>query len=200
MKRWTLGSKKPGARSTTLPSNAIIVSISIIFIAAAALCVVGPDYITPSTSVLNFANTKRDLSGPTYTISKAFWTSGSRFGIIAFALTPLVVLLALKAPPIALLAWRPLTHLYFDKLATFHKAVAWLIWGLTTIHVALWTVQLFYDKRNGDAVWFIAWTSYRFIFGAIAYASMTAIIVLSLKPIRKSGYEVSSRIALEADD
>jgi hypothetical protein len=156
------------------------------------LCLVGADYISPSSSIFNFSTSfrKRATSSPSYTINKAFWTMGSRFGYMAFALMPLVVLLALKAPPFALLAIRGFTYLFSDKLAILHRASAWLIWAVTTVHVALWTVQLFEDSRNGKPVWFVIWLSYRFIFGCIAYGAMTAVMVFSLRPFRKNKYEV----------
>lgn len=97
----------------------------------------------------------------------------------------------MKSPPVAILAWRGLAHLYSDKLATFHKVTAWMVWGATTAHVALWTVQLFMDKRNGSAAWFAMWTNYRFVAGAVAYAAMTGVMVASFRIVRQKQYEVS---------
>ncbi|WRT70084.1 uncharacterized protein IL334_007078 [Kwoniella shivajii] len=186
--------KSGGARGMALPSNSALMSIGIITIISCVLVVIGSDYIKPSSSTFNFSSSfrKRASSIP-YSISKSWWTSGSRFGFTAFALMPLTVLFALKAPPIAIFALRAFTHIYSDKLALFHRATAWIVWGFTTIHVALWTVQLFQDQQKGRAVWFLIWNSYRFIFGCVAYAAMTAVMVLSLKPVRKNSYEVSSQ-------
>ena len=192
MRRTTIGSQKPGARNRSLPSNNVLVGVAVIAIATIVLSIIGSDYIAPSTSVLDFATLplRRDTN-PAYTISKAFWTSGSRLGDMAFSLMPLVVLLALKSPPIAVLSLRALTHLWADKLAIIHRAVAWLIWALTTIHVILWTIQLFRDQLNGKAAWISMWSSYRFIFGCVAYGALTAVMLFSLRPVRKARYEVS---------
>nr|KIR88182.1 ferric-chelate reductase [Cryptococcus tetragattii IND107] len=187
MRRKGLGSKD-GRRGTILPSNNILLSIAFLIVLSVVLCVVGYDYINPSSATLNFASYQKRGFVP-YGISKAFWTLGNRFGYMAFAMTPLVVLFALKAPPFAFLSLRPLTHLYNDKLALFHRAAAWLVWSFTTVHTILWTIQLFRDKRDGRAVWFTIWNSYHFIFGCIAYGLMTAVMVLSLKPVRKHGFE-----------
>ncbi|WVR09550.1 hypothetical protein IAU60_006619 [Kwoniella sp. DSM 27419] len=192
VRRRPFGSKRNGgARGRALPSNSVLLSVSILAIVPCVLSVIGADYITPSSSVLNFASSFRKRASIGYTINKAWWTSGSRFGFIAFAMIPLVTLFALKASPVAVFALRPFTHIFSDKLAIFHKTAAWLVWIFTSLHVALWTVQLFQDQRNGKAVWFYIWDSYRFIFGCVAYGMMTAVMVLSLKPVRKGSYEVS---------
>lgn len=194
MRRHTIGSKKPGGRGRTLPSNSILTFIALIFVVSCAFCVIGADYVNPSSSVLDFSTSfrrKRASSSPSYTIQKSYWTSGSRFGFIAFALTPLVVLFALKSPPFAVLSLKMLSELHADKLMTFHRASAWLVWLFTTVHVVLWTLQLFYDSYNGRAVWFYLWGNYRFLFGCVAYGCMCGVMVLSLRPIRKHGYEVS---------
>ncbi|WVW86333.1 hypothetical protein I302_108377 [Kwoniella bestiolae CBS 10118] len=190
MRRKPVGRKSAGgARGMALPSNGAIISIGIMTAVAVVLALIGADYINPNSSTLNFADSFRKRASIGYTINKAWWTTGSRFGFMAFALMPLVVLLALKAPPIAIFAMRGFTHLYSDKLALFHRAAAWIVWGFTTVHVVLWTVQLFQDQQKGRAVWFLIWNSYRFIFGCVAYAAMTAVMVLSLKPLRKNSYE-----------
>lgn len=191
VRRRTLGSQKGGSQaSRVLPSNGLIIMMATVIIAVLALCVVGPDYISPSTFVLNYGSTKkRALTSPVFTINKSFWSSGSRFGDMAFALLPLVVLLALKSPPVALLANRVVAQIYADKMAIFHRASAWLVWFITTIHVVLWTIQLFQDSYNGSSTWIALWTNYRFICGAAAYLFMCLVMVLSLRPIRKKGYE-----------
>ncbi|WVO24711.1 uncharacterized protein IAS62_006081 [Cryptococcus decagattii] len=154
MRRKGLGTKD-GRRGTILPSNNILLSIAFLIALSVVLCLVGYDYINPSSATLNFASYQKRGFVP-YGISKAFWTLGNRFGYMAFAMTPLVVLFALKAPPFAFLSLRPLTHLYNDKLALFHRAAAWLVWSFTTVHTILWTIQLFKDKRDGRAFFYIA--------------------------------------------
>lgn len=193
MRRHTIGSKKPGRRNRALPSNGLILTFVLIAVITLVFSLIGSDYIAPASSVLDFSTsfTKRLVSptSPTGTIGKSWWTLGSRFGFMAFALTPLVVLFALKTTPANLLAWRPLAHLHSDKLQMLHRATAWLVWALTTAHVVLWTIQLFKDQRNGKPTWIFIWNSYRFIFGCVAYAAMTAVMVFSLRPVRKNRYE-----------
>lgn len=198
MRRATFGGKR-GSRARSLPSNNVLVMVLVLTVMSCALCVIGPDYIRPSATVLNFAATRKRAdqlnNGPLYTIGKTFWTSGSRFGDMAFALMPLVVLFALKSPPVNVLSLRALTQLFSDKLASLHKGVAWLVWIFTTVHVALWTVKLFQDERNGRAMWFLMFTNYRFIAGCAAYGLMTAMMVLSLKVVRKNRFEVNRLMA-----
>lgn len=191
-----LGKKR---RPKVLPSNAQIASIAVIGALSAALCVVGADYIAAGSSTWDLGSsfTKRaaasNLALPNYNISKTWWTSGSRFGLIAFALMPLVVLFALKAPPFALLALRAFTHLHADKLALLHRWTGRIVWLFTTLHVALWTVELFKDSRNdgtGRSVWNVAWLYSKFIWAVVGYAGMTGLIVLSIKSIRKRVYEL----------
>nr|ODO04175.1 ferric-chelate reductase [Cryptococcus depauperatus CBS 7855] len=185
IRRKAFGRPSNGRRGMVLPSNNIMVSIAILVAIPVALTLVGPDYVKPKLSVFNY--TKRAFVP--YTINKAFWTSGNRFGDMAFALIPLVVLFALKAPPFAVFCLRPFTHLFHDKLVLFHRVAAWLVWAITTVHVILWTIQLFKDQHDGKAVWFTMWHNYRFVFGCIAYGLMTALMVASLKPARKHAYE-----------
>lgn len=176
-------------------SNGALLVSAIFIIFPLVLCVVGADYLPPSTSLFAFAKraVAETTSAPSYQIDKSFWTSGARFGLIAFALLPLVVLFALKAPPIAIFSLRPFTHLFSDKLAALHRTAAWLVWIVTSAHVGLWTAQLFIDTRgdgSGRKVWFVVWLKWRFIFGAVAYGFMTAVMILSLRPVRKHRYEV----------
>lgn len=190
-----LGKKR---RPKVMPSNAQIASIAVVGALSALLCVVGADYIAAGSSTwdLGTSFTKRassNLALPNYNISKTWWTSGSRFGLIAFALMPLVVLFALKAPPFALLALRAFTHLHADKLALLHRWTGRIVWLFTTLHVALWTVELLKDSRNdgsGRSVWDVAWLYSKFIWAVVGYAGMTGLIVLSIKSIRKRVYEL----------
>ncbi|CCO27650.1 hypothetical protein BN14_01635 [Rhizoctonia solani AG-1 IB] len=128
---------------------------------------------------------------PEYTIPKAWWTAGGRTGIIAFALFPLCVLFALKAPPFALFALPFTTQMHFDKLALLHRWSGRIIWIITTIHVATWGVQLGRDGRHGKGgiAWDYVWVYPLFIYGLIGYILMTLLVVLSLSPIRTHRYE-----------
>ena len=191
IRRYVLGSKRPGSKNRALPSNNINVTLALIAIVTIILSLIGADYVVPSSSVLDFSTSFRKRgTNPGYTINKSLWTLGSRFGFMAFALMPLVVLFALKAAPVAILSIKWFTDVHHDKLAMLHRGVAWLIWFITTAHVVLWTVQLFQDQYNGKATWiYLISTNYRFICGCVAYFFMTALMVLSLRPVRKNRYE-----------
>ncbi|BEI83758.1 hypothetical protein CcaverHIS002_0403620 [Cutaneotrichosporon cavernicola] len=195
-------------RAYALPSVSTLLVGAAVGATAIVLSIVGDDYIAPALHTFQFAkrgsvatNTlaKRVwIGGPMDSsllvqnnISKSGWTLGNRFGFMAFAMLPLVVLLAAKAPPFAIFSWKWFTHLYSDKLISFHRAAGWLVWGLTTAHVVFWTIQLFKDKdrHTQRAMWFTAFQIYRFTAGCIAYGLMTLMVVLSQRPVRKSGYE-----------
>lgn len=185
-------------KSLIFSSNAQITSIVFVGVLSALLCVIGDDYIARSTPLWDLGSSFSKRAGSTvqqlnYNISKSWWTSGNRFGLIAFAMFPLVVLFALKAPPFALLALRAFTHLHADKLMLLHRWTGRIIWLFTALHVALWSVQLFKDGRNdgtGRSVWVVAFIYSKFIWGVVGFVGMTGLIVLSFKVVRKRVYEL----------
>ncbi|KAF9815300.1 hypothetical protein IEO21_04663 [Rhodonia placenta] len=165
----------PHRQPLPLPSNAQILTLTVLVIATMALAFVGPDYFAPGSRIWN-----------------AWWTSGNRTGLIAFALFPLCVLLALKAPPFAVLALPFVAQLHFDKLAWIHKWIGRLIWLLSALHVALWSVQLLVEKRSstGQFVYTYAFQYRNFIYGWIAFGVMTLLVASSFRPIRQLHYEL----------
>jgi hypothetical protein len=194
--RWALRRRTIGKRNirrkgdtrlqpTTLPSNSQILCLAVIFIGSMLFCFVGPDYIAPGLKVWQFYRRgetgsslhidKRESFNidlftqwqPQYTINKAWWTAGGRTGLLAFALFPLCVLFALKAPPFALFAISFMVQYYFDKLAWLHRWTGRLIWFITALHVALWSIQLARDERTGGdtPAYNYAWMYQKFIFG-----------------------------------
>ena len=128
---------KPHKQPYSLPSNAQIFTLTALLIGALLLTFFGPDYFAPGSTLWTLQKfpsattnlSKRrdyDMSAflqyqPQYTIPKAWWTSGDRTGLIAFALYPLVVVLALKAHPFAILSSPLFLQLFFDKLALVHR-------------------------------------------------------------------------------
>ncbi|VDB82989.1 unnamed protein product [Peniophora sp. CBMAI 1063] len=182
-----------------LPSNAQLAALAAIVVSTICFMLVGPDYIAPDASLWSWHRKRAEdytLSTfyylqPQYTIDKAFWTTGGRAGLIAFALFPLTVLFALKAPPFALFANPWTINVHFDKLAWLHRWSGRLIWAVTTIHVVLWSVQLALDTRTGTntAAYHYAWGYSKFIYAWIAYALLTALVILSLRPFRERFYE-----------
>ncbi|KAF9500837.1 hypothetical protein BDN71DRAFT_1380914 [Pleurotus eryngii] len=195
--------KKRGTRPQpkSLPSNGQILCMIVLFVTVLLLCFVGPDYVGRSHSSI-FA--RRDGRRPAYSISdfihlqpqyqinKAWWTSGNRTGVLAFALLPLCVLFALKAPPFALFAIPFTTQFYFDKLSWLHRWSGRLIWMVSALHVLLWSVQLSLDRREGTGVvpYVYIWRYPKFIYGWTAFMTMTALIGLSTSSLRKQYYQV----------
>jgi Ferric reductase like transmembrane component len=177
----------PYKQPLSLPSNAQLLSLATLYIATFSLCFLGPDYIAPGTHVwdlkrhiaargththldarIDRALTTSTISQSRYTISKAWWTAGGRTGTMAFALIPLCILFALKSPPFALFSLPFLIQIYNDKLAFLHRWAGRLIWLVTTLHVALWGMQLSRDKRstdNSSSVWLFAFQYDKFVFG-----------------------------------
>lgn len=90
----------------------------------------------------------------------------SRAGLIAFALLPLCIFLALGMPPFALCAL-PVVEIHFGKLMWLHSWSARLIWLFATFHVTLWSVQLFKDRQeySGNLAYQIIWQHREFIYG-----------------------------------
>ncbi|KZT09452.1 uncharacterized protein LAESUDRAFT_756413 [Laetiporus sulphureus 93-53] len=195
----------PHQQPLPLPSNAQIITLTSIVIVTLILAFAGPDYIAPESTASNAQNTssvpltKRSVNVsaltqyvPDYTIGKAWWTSGNRTGLIAFALFPLCVLLALKAPPFAVLALPFVIQLHFDKLAWLHRWIGRLIWFFSALHVIFWSVQLAIERRSstGKVLYTYPWDYINFIYGWIAFGFMTVLVVLSLRPIRRLHYEI----------
>ncbi|KAI0322223.1 hypothetical protein OF83DRAFT_1049810 [Amylostereum chailletii] len=195
-------SGQPHKQPIPLPSNAQILCLSILVVAAFAIMTVGPDYIAPTTTLWQSRRSSDiyarayNLSDyyryqPQYTIPKAWWTAGGRAGLVAFALFPLCVLFALKAPPFAIFANPFLTDLHFDKLMWLHRWSGRLIWLVTAIHTALWSVQLARDKRagTGKSAYVYAWQYPKFIYAWTAFGLLTVLVILSFRPFRDRYYE-----------
>lgn len=171
---------EPHRQPSSLPSNAQLLCLCLLFLATAALSVAGPDYIAPGLKLWKFSRRSTDpnpgvayndssFQQPQYTIWKAWWTSAGRTGLIAFALLPLCVLFALKAPPFAIFALPFMIQLHFDKLSSLHRWSGRLIWLMSALHVALWTVQLVTEHRQstGKMALKYAWIEVRFVCGWI---------------------------------
>lgn len=94
-------------------------------------------YATYNDPLLSVSNTG---------IHRNLWTSADRIGMIAFALTPLVVTLAMKMWPFAAFAVPFLMSYEFDKTIMYHRWIGIITWTLSTAHTALWIVQLIKDK------------------------------------------------------
>jgi len=162
----------------SLPPNGQLLCLAVLPVAVLGLSFIGPDYISPTSILSKFGRSIETRSEspsfykqfqPQYTIHKAWWTVGGRTGIVAFAVLPLCILFALKAPPFALFALPFTTQIHFDKLAWLHRWSGRLIWFITSIHVATWSIQLFIDHREGTGkmAYKYAWLHKQFVFGWI---------------------------------
>ncbi|EMD38386.1 hypothetical protein CERSUDRAFT_113545 [Gelatoporia subvermispora B] len=196
---------QPHRQPLSLPSNAQLLTLSLLIIAALAVAFAGPDYIAPGANLWSLdskptVQSRRPQSydtsdftpfQPQYNVGKTWWSSGNRTGLVAFALLPLCILLALKAPPFALFASPITIQLHFDKLAWLHQWTGRLVWFFSALHVAFWSVELAKDRRvdTGKIAYTYAWQYDKFLFGWTAFAVMTLLILLSLKPIRQRHYE-----------
>ncbi|KAH9946045.1 uncharacterized protein BXZ73DRAFT_86249 [Epithele typhae] len=195
---------QPHKQPFSLPSNSQICTLIVIVISSLLLSFLGPDYIAPGYTLWTLQDapyattsiTKRgyDLSQwyqyqPRYTIPKAWWTAGNRTGLIAFALFPLCVLFALKAPPFAIFSIPFLVQFYCDKLLWLHKWVGRLVYLFVVLHVALWSVQLLKDKHDGKVAYVYAWTYEKFLFAWTSFGCFTLLMIFSLKPFRTKHYE-----------
>jgi hypothetical protein len=162
--------KKSGQRHKQpllLPSNAQLLTLGSIIIISLALTFLGPDYIAPTNKMWVFRRAPvPDVAAyiPQYTIQKAWWSSGNRAGLTAFALFPLCILFALKQPPFAIFAIPYFTHIHSDKLIWVHRWIGRFIWALVSLHVAFWSVQLFKETRNGHVGYVYAFQYERFRF------------------------------------
>jgi hypothetical protein len=184
---WRRGRKK----IQFFASRAQILSLTALFAVTAVLCSVGPDYIIPTASTFNLAKRSNPLErrtqwdplqfvgyAPQYTIEKAWWSTGGRLGMMAYALFPLCVLCALKGSPFAIFSLRFTAQLFFDKLSFLHRWTAYLIWILVALHTAFWTKQLSKDRRTSvfadasshvlrDKPLDLAWSYTRFLYAWI---------------------------------
>ncbi|OCH94962.1 hypothetical protein OBBRIDRAFT_721614 [Obba rivulosa] len=196
---------QPHRQPLSLPSNAQLLTLSVIVAAALVVAFAGPDYIAPGANLWSLdrkptvpsrRRQSYDTSDftpfqPQYNVGKTWWSSANRTGLVAFALLPLCILFALKAPPFALFALPFTVQLHFDKLAWLHQWTGRLVWFFSALHVAFWSVELAKDRRTGTGkiAYTYAWQYDKFLFGWTAFAVMTLLILLSLRPIRQRHYE-----------
>ncbi|KAI0374981.1 hypothetical protein BV20DRAFT_961222 [Pilatotrama ljubarskyi] len=197
---------QPHRQPYSLPSNAQIFTLAAVVVCSLLLAFIGPDYLAPGSTLWSlskfpsatttYAKRTYQMSQftqfqPQYTISKAWWTSGNRTGLIAFALFPLCILFALKSPPFAIFSLPFLVQLYCDKLLWLHKWTARLIYLLTLLHVVLWSVQLTIERRpdTGKIAYTYAWQYEKFLYAWIAFGCMTLLFALSIAPLRRAHYE-----------
>lgn len=202
MKRHTVryGPVKSG-RSFILPSNSYLLTMFAIGLTIILLATVGPDHPSADKGIFQYKRAwdqmMTEINDVNITksvehehVNKSLWSAGNRFGFMAFACMPLIVLMALKSGPFGLFTLPFFTSLHWDKIGSFHRAGGWLVWWLVTIHVILWTNQLFKDHYDGRAMWFGMLIATRFRSAIFAYFCMTAAMFTSLRWIRNRVYEL----------
>lgn len=127
---------------------------------------------------------------PTVTLPyRTWWTTGDRTGDITMGLVPIVLIMALKQVPFALLSTRFFGGYAFDRLSFLHKWGGRIIWLFGTAHLVTWCVQLNKDTRIGEPVWSFVFMWTKFRWGWASYGFLTAMIILSIGPIRSRFYE-----------
>ncbi|CAH7690986.1 ferric reductase like transmembrane component-domain-containing protein [Phakopsora pachyrhizi] len=130
------------------------------------------------------------LAAPNFDIARNMWTLSSRFGLIAYAVIPLVVSIGLKSWPFNIFATPWLTHYAFDKTAVFHRWIGRLVWIWSTIHTITFSIQLSQDYNPyGKMILTDVWSYYRFNWGVVAYIALTITTCFSFNPLRSRYYE-----------
>jgi len=191
-----------------------VVFVLLLLLPLLLLTFIGPDYVDPSVALFDMnyrAPTspsqvptlkRRDIQWglgqyprimtkkPTYTLPyHTFWTMGSRFGDFCNALTPLIILFALKQAPCALFALPVFGHMASNALQYLHKWGGYLLWIYAVVHTLLWIVQVAYDARVQPDLWTHLLGLPRFRWAIVAFIFLTLLVVLSFPPIRRHYYE-----------
>ncbi len=104
---------------------------------------------------------------------RTWWTIGGRLGGMTSALTPFVLVLALRQRPFALLANRALGGWAFERLSFLHKWAGRIVWLFATAHVVTWSVQLGEDRAlGGRMIWSFVFRWPRFRWGFVVSFAM----------------------------
>lgn len=104
-----------------------------------------------------------------------------RTAIIGTAQLPLLILMASKRTPLAIVS-----GLGMDRLMLYHRWIARWFWAHIFIHATVWTVT--YSHKKGIAV-LLAKTYVKW--GCVGFSAMCALVFLSLRSLRQRFYEVS---------
>ncbi|KAF9053720.1 hypothetical protein BDZ89DRAFT_1153422 [Hymenopellis radicata] len=182
-------SRQKGGRlyPISLPPNGQLLALFLLPLTTLLLAFLGPDYISPANALFDVTNPGLT---PVHHL-QGLVDARRPSGLIAFAMFPLCVLFALKAPPFAIFALPFTTQIHFDKLSWLHRWTGRLIYLITLLHVAFWSIQLLNDRRprDGKIAYTYAWQYEKFIYGWVAFLCMTLLVILSLPPVRRDHYE-----------
>lgn len=172
----------PPPQPVHLPYHKISGSDDKILLPRATALSLNPDGWAPFTEPL--------LSAPNTNVPRTMWTLSSRFGLIAYAMIPLVVSIGLKSWPFNIFATPWLTHYGFDQTSIIHRWTGRLIWVWSTIHTITFAIQLSRDiNPYGQMILKDVWQYYRFNWGVAAYIALTITVCFSFKPLRNRYYE-----------
>lgn len=131
-------------------------------------------WITPVKNMDGVYNTRTSL-GP--------WSD--RVGVLAYALTPLSILLATRESVLSVLTGISYQHFNF-----LHRWLGYIIWAQSILHTIGWTiieVKLYQPQPDVATKWI---KQLYMIWGVIAIILLTFLFVLSLPPVIKlTGYE-----------
>lgn len=193
---------------------AVLVMFSLVLL---CLTFIGADYINPDAAMFaspsfadardreaNKAQQRRGslqwgqgsykevlFESPRYTLPyHTWWTMGDRTGDICNALTPFIVLIALKQTPFAFASIPIFGGFSIDLLHYLHRWGGRAIWVYATAHAITWSIQLANDELNGHNLWHYMVDVPRFRWAWVAYVFLTLLIILSLNPVRRRQYEV----------
>lgn len=186
-----------------------LTAIVVILLPVLCLTFIGYDYIDPRRGVFEMDTstkttlTKRSVAWgigdhtpisfqkPNGTLPyHTWWTIGSRTGHMSNALTPLVVLFALKQVPFALLALPIFGGFSLDSLGFLHKWAGCLLWVYATVHTITWLIQVAKDAHRIPNLWNILLHVPRFRWALCAYIFLTLLVIFSVTPFRRAHYEI----------
>ena len=180
-----------------------LTAMFVIFLPVVCLTLIGADYIDPKRGVFDTSAPVRRMmqwgigenpavmtERPNATLPyHTWWTIGSRAGDLSNALTPLVVIFALKQAPFALMSMPYFGSLSVHALAFLHKWGGGLLWLYATIHTVAWCIQIGTDKSRKPDIWSHLLVVPRFRWAIVAYIFLTGLVTLSIEPIRRHYYE-----------
>ncbi|WFC94560.1 hypothetical protein MBRA1_001192 [Malassezia brasiliensis] len=186
-----------------------LTAIVVILLPVLCLTFIGYDYIDPRRGVFEMDTstkttlTKRSVAWgigehtpisfekPSGTLPyHTWWTIGSRTGDMSNALTPLVVLFALKQVPFALMALPIFGSFSLDSLSFLHKWAGCLLWVYATVHTVTWLIQVANDAHRIPNLWNILLHVPRFRWAVCAYIFLTLLVIFSITPFRRAHYEI----------
>jgi hypothetical protein len=208
--------KMPSRKIYTFPSLGSILLLIALVLIPIALTLIGADYIRPGAGVFDMSESfpsnvptntpglsRRGLEwgqgsypsvsiySPRLTLPyRTWWTAGSRLGAMTNALTPLIVITALKQIPFAVLSTRLAGGYAFDRLYFMHKWGGRIVWLFATSHIVLWSVQLTKEPIFYTSMWSIVFLWPKFRWGFVSYIFFTLLVALSIGPMRAKYYEI----------